>query len=162
MNNIIQLIKTDKLVWTEDDFDQMGWHDNKIYAMAFGIDEHEIRFDIDYILEWIQPKEGETYFKFVVVPATIIFRNVYDLKVNFGLLNIIIEDIYKDSPIQPKNVGFIKEQVEYNWTIDTNNGEITFKSVGYKQYARRQPQLIDQQSIDTIQRGGICFDALQE
>lgn len=48
---------TENLVWTEDDFKRMGWHDSKLYAMAFGMEKHEIRFDIDYILECIHPKE---------------------------------------------------------------------------------------------------------
>jgi hypothetical protein len=151
---------TEKLVWTEKDFDLMRWHDSKFYAMAFGMEEHEIRFDIDYILEWINPKQGETHFKFIVLPATLIFRNVYDLNINFALLDVTVQDIYRDNPTQPRNAAFIKEQIEYDWNIDTNNGEITFKSVGYTQYARRKPLLSNSQSIDLLERGGISFDTL--
>lgn len=148
-----------KIVWTENDFEQMEWHDNKIYAIAFAIEEHEISFDIDYILKWIDPKENENHFKFQLVPSTLVFRNVYDLNINLSLVDVIIEGIYRDNPTQPKNANMY-DQIEYDWTIETTNGEISFKSVGYKQYARQNPKLLDSQSIDLIERGGICFDIL--
>ncbi|MBS1744988.1 MAG: hypothetical protein JST21_02335 [Bacteroidetes bacterium] len=147
-----------KLEWTESNFDQMGWHDSKIYAVAFGIKEYELCFDIDYILEWINPQETEDHFKFMVVPATLVFRNVHDLKINFSLVEVTIEDIYRDNPVQPKNYVHIKEENEYDWIIETNNGEVSFKSVGFNQYARQKPRLLDNQSIDFVERGGISFN----
>lgn len=158
MNNLIKLADLEKKKWTEADFEEMGWHDNKIYAMAFGLNEYEITFDIDYILKWTNPEENETHFKFIVVPAVLVFRNVYDLNISFSLLEVTIEDIFRDNPTIPKNAAFIEEQVEYDWTIETTNGEITFKSVGYRQYAKQKPIWTDNQSIDMPERGGISFN----
>ncbi len=53
-----------KEIYQTEDFDQMGWHDCKIYAMAF--DEIKFKFflDIDYIFEWINPENEDVNFKF--------------------------------------------------------------------------------------------------
>ncbi|MEJ7738107.1 MAG: hypothetical protein WKF97_11820 [Chitinophagaceae bacterium] len=158
----MKTINLEKSVWTDDDFEQMGWHDNKMYAMAFGIENGEIIFDIDYILKWIDPEENENNFKFLIVPSTLVFRNVYDLNMNSLTLDVTVESIYRDNATQPKNADYIAEQIEYNWTIETTNGEITFKSVGYKQYARQKPRLLDSQFIDLAERGGISFDIVQQ
>lgn len=151
-----------KLMWTENDFEQMGWHDNRLYAVAFGIRENEIIFDIDYILKWIDPKGNETNFNFIVVPATLVFRNAYDLNMNFSSVTITIENIYRDNPNKPKNASYIIEQIEYDWTMETTSGEMTFKSVGYKQYARQSPKILDRQFIGLTERGGISFDLIPQ
>ncbi|MEJ6979425.1 hypothetical protein WG906_03130 [Pedobacter sp. P351] len=41
-------------IWTEQDFDNMGWHDSSIYGIAFGR-PYELSFDIDYIFKWVEP-----------------------------------------------------------------------------------------------------------
>ena len=58
----------DKWIWTEADFEQMGWHDARIHAIAFLTETFEFALDIDYILQWVEPAEGETYYKFWVAP----------------------------------------------------------------------------------------------
>lgn len=148
---------TEKAIWTEADFEQMGWHDNKIYAIGFGIAEYELTFDIDYIFKWIDPKGNENHFKFITSPATLVFRNVYDVRIATYMSNLVITDIYKDNPTMPKNAVYIKDKFEYDWTIETTNGEITFKSTGYTQFTRKMIQS-DSQSIDLVVRGGISFD----
>ena len=157
MDNNLDILNLEKIKWTEQEFDQMQWHDNKIYAIGFGLNENELAFDIDYILKWINPEHNENNFKFIVVPATLIFRNVYDVNISLSLTDLVIDDLYKNNPVQPKNGNYICEQFEYEWTIETTNGEITFKSVGYNQYARQVPKLITTQSFNLSERGGISF-----
>ncbi len=148
----------EKTIWTEDDFEAMQWHDCKIYAIAFNDRDFKLIFDIDYILEWVNPKEGESYFKFWVVPATLIFRNVYDINIALQSIGFQIQDILRDNPVKPKNEEYAKGGNEYHWTIETTSGQITFKSVGYNQYARERPRLLDSQFIGTKERNGILFD----
>jgi len=135
----------------------MSWHDNTIYALAFGVNEHEIMFDIDYILEWINPDKDEVRYKFIVVPATLVFRNVYDLSIAFSLLDVTIDEIYRKNFGPPGNAAYINEQTEYEWTIETSNGTITFNAVGYIQYAKQTPRILDSQSIELIDRQGISL-----
>ena len=121
----------------------MDWHDNSIYAIEFR-ENSELLIDIDYIIQWVA--KGKI-FKFWVAPATLIFKNVYDLKLESGGTDLIIMGIIRDNPQQPKNKNYIIEPFEYDWLIETTNGEISFKSVGYEQYLRKDPILSNTQKI---------------
>ncbi|HEY4194271.1 MAG TPA: hypothetical protein VGM63_01965 [Mucilaginibacter sp.] len=151
----------EKLVWTDEDFEKMGWHDCKIYAIAFNDEKFELSFDIDYIFKWISP-EKENY-SFLLSPTTLIFRNVYDINMTAYALDMEIQEISRTNPTIPKNVKYLDDNsMEYDWRIETNNGEITFKSIGYRQIVRKQPELFHRQSIGMIERGGIVFDTIIE
>lgn len=153
--------RLEKWVWTEDDFEQMGWHDARIYAFAFVPEEFEFVLDIDYILEWVDPAAGETYFKFWVAPATLVFENVHELVINLepdGSYNDIgIQDLSRDEPQSPLNAEHIMRDVEWRWLFDCLAGEISLRSIGYKQYFRREPTFGISQELGLEARGGFSF-----
>jgi hypothetical protein len=148
----------EKLIWDENDFEQMGWHDSKVYAIAFEGEKFELALDIDYILKWLNPSDKESNYKFWVAPATLVFSNVYNLNIIQQSLGLEIQDVYRENPVKPKNEIHIEGKTEYDWTIETTSGKITFKAAGYKQYFRKPPALLDSQKIDFKERGGISFN----
>ncbi|GAA3937962.1 hypothetical protein GO495_11535 [Chitinophaga oryziterrae] len=153
-------IKLAKAIWTEEDFDAMGWHDSYIYSISFGIN-YELILDIDYTFELVQPTEANGYFKFWVSPCTLVFENVNDLKLDVEIsapFELQISDITRSNPRRPINTEYIKRETEYHWTIATQQGDIALKSVGYKQYVRQQPVLQDSPLIGFIERGKTSFD----
>ena len=136
----------EKWLWTESDFEIMGWHDSRVYAIAFSPEKFEIVFDIDYIFQWVHLKQDEKFFSFWVSSATLIFDNVYDIKFDIssysgGLEIDCIKREYIGSPINAQSIGKDKE---WNWTIECQEGEIKFRSAGYKQYIRTKPKLGEQ------------------
>ena len=151
--------KLEKWVWTEDDFDVMGWHDATVHAIAVIPEKFELILDIDYILQWVHPQEGETYFKFWVSPATLVFENVYDLKIDLEpAAGIELQDIRRTDPRTPNNAEHIERQKDWRWTIEAHDGEITFASIGFHQYFRKKPSLGGAQNIDLETRGGFSFE----
>ena len=148
----------EKGLWTDHDFENMGWHDCKLFAISFG-DNFQLLFDIDYIFKWVQT--GKT-FKFWVSPCTLVFENVYDVEFQMDGISggIDIDEISRDNPQKPKNADFVKVDTEFDWTIDTQQGSIFFKSIGYKQYVRQIPKLIYGQYFELAERGGISFDTI--
>jgi hypothetical protein len=138
-------MELEKNLWTQDDFEDMDWHDNKIYAIAFNNEKFELSFDIDYICKWETKKKS---FSFWVAPATLIFTNVYELNITTDSLDLTIMDIVRDTPVTPKNATFIDAPFEYDWTIETTIGEITFKSVGFRQLIRSKPVRTKQQNLN--------------
>lgn len=52
----------EKEIWTEADFENMGWNDNTIHAFSVDYD-YKFLHDIDSIFKCIPPK-SEKYFKF--------------------------------------------------------------------------------------------------
>ena len=134
----------------------MRWHDNPIHAITFS-DNFEILMDIDYIFEWVL--KGKKYI-FWISPCTLIFENVYELAFDVGptIPGLTIDLVTRENPQKPKNFKHIKRDIEYDWTIEMQEGTISFKSIGYKQFVRQKPRLISTQKLDTIERGGISFN----
>ena len=135
----------------------MFWHDCKIHAIAFDEFNYKLMLDLDYIFKWVGPEE-DGYYGFWISPVTLIFENVYDLDISLGYtLGTIIESLERDNPSKPKNSDYINKDVEWEWTIETRNGVISFKSVGYTQYVRRAPVYKRAQEIEFKERGGYSF-----
>lgn len=149
----------EKCIWTETDFDLMGWHDATLYATAFLPEQNEFLLDIDYIFEWVEPKQNETFFKFWISPATLVFENIHNFSLNIGeqFKAIQIQSIERKNPKQAPNAGYINRGTEWRWFIDLEVGEIEFNSIGFKLFIRKSPILTKNQSLTTKERGGISF-----
>jgi len=147
-------VEVEKWIWTEADFEKMGWHDSHIYAMAFLPHDFEIVFDIDYILKWVHPQLDETYFKFWVSPATLVFENAYNFEINIEAQNCELDilDVKREYIGSPRNAQYVSKDAEYLWILDCDQGEIKFRSTGYKQYIRSNP-ILGSQVLDSKSRG---------
>ena len=150
----------EKSIWTEQDFDKMGWHDSSVYGIAFGT-PYELSFDIDYIFKWVEPFAESDFYSFWVSPCTLVFENLHDLKFDIEIsepFELEINDIVRENPARPRNADFIGREQEFDWTVETHQGIITFKSVGFKQFVRQKPLLLVSQSIPVEKRGSVSFD----
>jgi hypothetical protein len=146
----------EKWVWTDADFEHMGWHDCRVHALAFLPDEFELCFDLDYIVRWVDPVPPENHYTFWVAPATLVFENVWEFKMAmdtptpaFDIFDIERSD---EKPMLDRS-GYI-----WSWTIDGVEGSISFRASGYTQYVRRSPLHISGQVLDWDERGGLSFD----
>lgn len=145
-----------KMLFTEQDFALMSWHDNPIHAVAFGPGPGEVCFDIDYIFKWEQPLPNERYYRFWISPATLVFEDVSDLKVEHDasytgltILRINREDATKDGVALPKPA--------WNWTLHCVEATWTLRATGYRQLVRRPPTLLAKQRLAHDERGGFSF-----
>lgn len=155
--------KAEKSVWTEADFEAMGWHDATIHAIALPKETFELVLDIDYILKWVDPTEGQTHYRFWVSPATLVFWNLHSLVVNLEPHHeVTIHTIERTDPTRPKNADHIGRDTEWRWAIECHQGEITFRSCGYWQHLRAAPRLGNSQSMTAKERGGCSFDRPEE
>ena len=81
----------EKAIWTETDFEVMGWHDSIIHGISFSNHpetfEASLLFDIDYTFQRILDEASQTY-SFFVSPCTLVFYEVVDLNIDisFGRL----------------------------------------------------------------------------
>ncbi len=137
------------------DFENILWHDCKIFGFAFDESRYKLYFDIDFIDEWIAPQKRGKRYKLKIAPATLIFNNVWD--VNFDIdtnLSLDIDNITQKNPHVSKNKP---KEIEYEWSIELLQGEITFKSIGFKLYFRDKPQIANFSKRSLTQRGGVSF-----
>jgi hypothetical protein len=128
------------LIWTEADFDQMGWHDATIHGIAFLNDTFELAFDIDYIFEWVQPVAPDPGFRFWVAPCTLVFTNVIDLAVDLKpYAEVSIDSVSRNDPGVPLNAEYIGRRIDWRWIVACAGGTVTFRAAGYTLYVRQAP-----------------------
>jgi hypothetical protein len=94
-----------KWIWTDNDFDAMGWHDATLWAMLADPERFEFLVDLDYIFEWVKPAPEETYYKFWIAPVTMIFENAHTVKLDIESSQGTIEvaDLHRENP-RPRSV----------------------------------------------------------
>ncbi|UIR54785.1 hypothetical protein LZQ00_10905 [Sphingobacterium sp. SRCM116780] len=154
-----------KSIWTEQDYDNMGWHDCNIYGMVFKEVNKEtgfsdLAFDIDYIFKWINPIRPKINFLFWISPCTLVFKNTYGLVINIdrrgGLTDMLeVADIILVSKHEEE-----KNKWVYEWHIELQDGYIKFKSYGYTQYVRKYPILTESIMLSLEERGEISFEPI--
>lgn len=147
--------KLEKSVWSDDDFTLMGWHDATLWSMATNPDAYEFLIDLDYIFKWVSPAIGETYYKFWVAPATMIFENASAIQIDIesDLGAIEVADLHRgESTLTPN--GKFRERA---YQFECQEGEVKLLATGFKMIVRKQPILLDSQSLGFEARGGISF-----
>ena len=148
-----------KAIWSEADFDQMGWHDVHVRALAFDPERFELLFDIDYILEWIHPAAGERSFTFRLAPATLIFTNVHEIRFDVSSRgDLEIDAFTRSDATSPRNAAYLSNKIEWVWTLQCQEGVISFRSVGFTMRLRRPAVLTSAQQLLLSERGGFSFD----
>jgi len=152
--------------YTNEDFENMSWHDNSVYGISWEMEfksTHisDLILDIDYICEWVCGPEKSCGFK--VSPADLIFHGITDLKINIdwgdsGFQNCIegglpIMEITRER-IQNQKVYL--DRPYYKWLIKlqfpAQESFISFGAAGFTQILRKEPILIESQSLTLDQR----------
>lgn len=137
----------EKRIWTDLDFEHMGWHDNHIYKVRL---TEDLELDIDYILQWNKPDLEGLPFTFWIAPATLVFKGIKNLDFEFAIGfegSFEIEDIEKSSG-----------ENENQWTIITRQGDFQFNCDGFEQFIRQDPFFEFGQTISYRRRYGYCLD----
>ena len=134
----------EKNIWTDSDFDQMGWHDNHIYKIRL---TQDLELDIDYIFKWNPPDLEGLHYTFWIAPATLVFKNIRNIIFE---LTTGFEDGFEIEDIEREN--------ENQWTIITRQGDIQFISEGFEQYVRQAPSFQFGQRIPFPERYGYSLD----
>jgi hypothetical protein len=145
----------EKEVWSESDFTEMGWHDSIVYSSVANPDDFEYLLDLDYIFQWVHPKEDGKSFKFWVAPVTMVFDNVSSIQ-----LDIESEQGY----VQVSNLGISDPQKTPNGKFTTHayrfecqEGIISLRATGYRMFVREHPKLLGSQFFGLKERGGVSF-----
>ena len=131
--------------WTQEDFDQLGWHDCRMYSLSLPNDVSEVCFEIDYILEWI--KEGNHYTKYLVAPCRLTFSSVRDFTVEIKQKNQLCAFISQIS----RSVDSKNEHGEINrwhYIIELDVGTLSFSSSEFVQVLLAEPILSKTQDLN--------------
>ncbi len=150
----------EKPIWTDADYDKMGWHDVIIHGFSFDRPRYEVLFDIDYMFDWVNPEPPSPYYSFWISPVTLVFHNTYGLKadINHGL-GLQIMDIIRSKDPVPQENAYIKINKQWEWTLELDGSKISFHASGFTQFTCSLPRHWKKsQSFTLEERGGISFD----
>ncbi len=151
----------EKSVWTQDDFEGMGWHDANIYGMAFESGDErwaaDFLLDMDYIFGWVDPIPPAVSYTFWVAPCTLVFHQCFDLHIEINSIGgcvdaLEISDLHLNDIVKVDGAKDV-----YVWTIELQQGQITLKSYGYEQIVRQKPRHVHSQVLTMEERGGISY-----
>jgi hypothetical protein len=135
-------------VWTQQQFDEMSWHDNHVHAIRIEEGAHgagKLIFDLDYILEWVNVAGGK--IKFSILPVTLSFSEVTNLRMS-------VDYATATAALGPFSIHAIERRTEqreryaaqlWKMLINWPSGEITFEARGYDQRGIGPPSLSDEQ-----------------
>ena len=139
--------------WTEQDFDELCWHDCHVHA--WGIAEAEaargtatLTLDIDFITTWEQPGDGTLAFQ--VAPATLVFFDVFEFAFSVD---------YTGFAVAPFSIQGIERQLrvnaagyrDYLYSIEIDyppRGFIRFSGDRFRQVLRALPVRTSSQSLE--------------
>lgn len=151
----------EKSIWTQEDFDNMNWHDANIYGMIIekqeGLENGSLIFDIDYIFEWVHHIAPLEPFTFWVAPCTLIFKEVYELRIDVDQQGNTFELFDFDSITMSSKKELDNGCTVYEWLLGLHIGEMQFKSLGFNQIVRKAPIYTNSQVLSLEERGGISF-----
>ena len=144
------------VIWTEDDYDSLDWHDVHVHAFRIVGGEHgagELWFDLDYIVEWLCSNDGSCRFR--VAPAVLVFREATSLRVavdyegpTAALGPFSLDSIERETRSYGAGVETNRWMLRVNWPI----GEITFESPGFEQRLTGAEIETDSQYLEASQR----------
>ncbi len=141
----------EKWIWNQNDFEQMGWHDNPIWAMSL---DDDVKFDLDYLLKWVKPPNNIGGYKFWISPATLVFKNPTNFKVEM-----------ETDFVNGLEIADIERKIENGKTqfvIEAQEGRILIETEEFTQIIRRPPTLQTSQMLNDIERGPISFSIIPE
>lgn len=141
----------EKSVWTDEDLEDLGFHDVHVVAMApLDLLRHgpaRFALDIDYIVRWIHPEPPALHFSFWICPATLVFDEVYAVS---GELDL---DLSIDC------VTRLDSDLGHGWHIQGHQFELKMIAEGgFTLYLRRPPILGGRQLLTWAERGGVSFE----
>ena len=137
----------EKKIWTETDFEKMGWHDCRIYKIRL---TDNLELDIDYILQWNKPDIEGLPFTFWVAPATLVFKKISNIQFEI--------DTAFGEAVEIDDIELSKSDNKLQWTIITQQGDIEFEADGFTQWIRQEPFFQFGQTISYIERCGFSLE----
>ncbi|MFF4169652.1 hypothetical protein [Streptomyces sp. NPDC001744] len=146
-----------KSVWSDADFEEMGWHDATVHALYVQQTDDilpRLLLDLDYIVRWVHPVRPAKNFSFWVAPATLVFEDVWDLEGDLDFKgtppDLEIDEVRR---LVPDN----GRQDLPQWHIQGHAFDLKFRASCFRQYFRRAPQFTSAQVLSDAERGGCCF-----
>lgn len=147
-----------KSIWSDADFETMGWHDVTIHGLCVqpgAADDSlpRLLLDIDYIVRWVHPVPPEKHFGFWIAPSTLVFDDVWDIEGDLDFkgmaLSLEIDHLHRSTSDGSRGGP--------RWHVEGHFFDLEFRAPGFRQYLRQMPRHTQRLVLSHGERGGISF-----
>lgn len=152
------MAELDRAVWTDDDFDSMGWHDASVHGIGFVEGEQpwlgRLLLDIDYIVEWVRPVPPSTSLSFRVAPATLVFEEAIDLSLRLSAGSVtfgVALQVLRLHRGRARSEALAPTHHDYR--IEGADFDLRFTAARYRQVFRSRPVASPRQTLSAARRG---------
>ncbi|MCA8961662.1 MAG: hypothetical protein KDC38_14155 [Planctomycetes bacterium] len=141
---------SDRRVWSDEDFEQLSWHDNRIRSIRVRnpAEGYDFEVEFDHILEWMP--RGKRY-RFLLAPARLSFHDVTGGHVGFDLhyrQDLIILDIAREDIAGEAERREGVRRWRFTLTLEMQRAPIVIEASGFTQRLIGEPRECDGQTID--------------
>lgn len=146
-------IPTVRDCYSEADFERLGFHDCRIWAIRWSPQDFSIALDLDYIVEWVEPTQEASNYAFWICPAELRFANVDGVDVALqwsGLpLECHIAELHRRESRQTPN-----GTLQWLWELELSapGGSISLWATGFHLKMLAKPVLSNVQCLKRTER----------
>jgi hypothetical protein len=135
-----------KECYTEEDIEQLGFHDCYVSGVRWNADEFEVKFNLGYIVEWVQPTRIDQKYGFWICPAELCFVDVDDLHIDLNWVGQTIECCIQEFHRREKRMT-PNGKTQWNWALEMSKpeGTIDLWATGFELKIKGSPVLSDTQ-----------------
>ena len=156
------MYKIEKTYWTEQDFEDMGWHDSRIHGISFvsspdpDVFQTELWLDIDYVFQRVDPIPPSNLFTFWISPCTLVFHDFVEFHADLKS-GQSVGGFFEIQELKVAKGGSTRIDSVLQVILETNFGEIAFQTSRYEQFVRASPVHSKKLNLDLKERGGVSF-----
>ena len=134
--------------YTSDDLEQLGFHDCHVSGVRWDARGFEVAFDLDYIVEWVPPTDGEQGYRFWVSPAELRFSDVDDLCIELSWMGLALDCSIQDLHRREKRTTS-NGKLQWRWELElaTPQGAIVFWATDFDLKIQAPPTLSATQDL---------------
>ena len=134
------------LVWTDEDYSQLGWSMSRLYGLILPGRQHCLSLQLDYVLE--SPLRKTTHGVWKVAPAKLDFFDVIDLKIkmkqrNFSEVTFVSLERSNMRPTPNGKLIYWDYRIEFS-----PDALIEFTSTGFRQLLIGDVETTEFQDLD--------------
>lgn len=142
--------------YSDADLGDISYHDVRVYGYAALPEVYEVRFDVDYLVEWLCPAQKNGPIVFRISPATLVFENAgcMDAALRAPQGSFSLNDLVRSDFVQLPGAAV------GTWEYDLRGHDgsyVRLRASGFRLHLRADPIPSDQQQLSLKERGGISF-----
>jgi len=129
---------------SESEAEPESFHDSHVHGLSWRRAEFAFSVDLQYILEWIEPSDISSGYRFSICEARLTFRDVDDLKISMDWLGAALDaQIDALRIVQSRTTPTGRVQHYYEIEFSEPGANIALWSTGYEVALLQDPVVSD-------------------